>query len=772
MIRLAMTFLALTLASQQVVAQTWKPGEAPLLTPWAERVSPERVLPEYPRPQMLRGNWLNLNGLWEYAVVSREAAKPQAYAGHILVPFPIESALSGVTRRVGPGERVWYRRMLRIPDALKGQRILLHFGAVDWEAEVFVNGKPIGSHRGGYDPFSLDITEALKSDGSEQEILVAVWDPTDRGPQPRGKQVTRPGGIYYTPTTGIWQTVWLEAVPKTHIEDLHIDPDSVARQVRITVRTAGAEQGAEVVAHLTERPVFEPEASADQMGALLATGRGKAGETLTLTVPADRFEPWSPESPRLYGLRIELRTADGATDTVRSYCGFRKIEVKADDRGITRLFLNGKPYFQIGVLDQGFWPDGLYTAPTDEALRFDIEATKKLGFNMSRKHVKVEPARWYHWCDRLGLLVWQDMPSGDRSVAPGRGEITRTKESAEQFELELKRMLDSLRHFPCIVMWVVFNEGWGQYDTVRLTKWVKEYDPTRLVNCASGWNDMRVGDVHDIHVYPGPGSPKPEPSRAAVLGEFGGLGLGVDGHTWSKQTWGYRGTASKEDLTFKYERLLQRVYALRDDPGLSAAVYTQITDVETEANGLLTYDRKVVKVDERRVAAVNRGDVSHVPQTQVVIPTSQEKGQTWRYTFNRPDADWFQPGFDDSAWRSGEGGFGTAMTPGSVVRTEWNTSDIWIRRKADADLKTDPDLELVGYYLLVHHDEDAEIYLNGVKVAELKSYVTDYVEVPLDPKHVALLKPSGNVLAVHCRQTGGGQYIDAGLIRLVRPKAK
>jgi hypothetical protein len=413
----------------------------------------------------------------------------------------------------------------------------------------------------------------------------------------------------------------------------------------------------------------------------------------------------------------------------------------------------------VGPLDQGFWPDGLYTAPTDEALKYDIEMTKKLGFNMIRKHVKVEPARWYYWCDKLGILVWQDMPSGDKSVARGRGEITRDPESAKQFEAELKAMIDQLHNHPCIVMWVVFNEGWGQYDTVRLTEWTKKYDATRLANCASGWNDMRVGDVHDIHVYPGPGSPPPEPKRAAVLGEFGGLGLGVEGHTWSKEQWGYRSTQSKEDLTRKYERLLDRVWKLRQNPGLSAAVYTQTTDVETEVNGLMTYDRAVIKVDVDRVAAINRGDASRIPKVETVVPTSEASPITWRYTFTKPADEWFKPGFDDSSWKEGAGGFGTTGTPGGVIRSEWKTPDIWLRREF-----TLPEGPFHDLHLILHHDEDAEIYVNGVLAARVTGYTTAYEEVPISKEARAALKPGKNLFAVHCRQTGGGQYIDVGIV--------
>ncbi|MFO0926676.1 MAG: glycoside hydrolase family 2 TIM barrel-domain containing protein, partial [Gemmataceae bacterium] len=419
------------------------------------------------------------------------------------------------------------------------------------------------------------------------------------------------------------------------------------------------------------------------------------------------------------------------------------------------------PVFQMGVLDQGFWPDGIYTAPTDEALRFDVEFTKKLGLNMSRKHVKVEPARWYYWCDKLGVLVWQDMPSGDRGIGPKDADLKRTKASAAIYELELRRMMDAFHNYPSIIGWVIFNEGWGQFDTARLADWTKKHDPSRLVDSASGWTDRKVGDVHDVHVYPGPGSPAPEEKRAAFLGEFGGLGLGIDGHTWSGQTWGYRGTSDKADLTRKYERLLRGVYEQEKTHGLSGAVYTQLTDVETEANGLITYDRAVIKVDLKRVAAANRGDFSAVPTVTVVVPTSQKEAQTWRYTFERPAKDWYAADFAADGWKEGKGGFGTKGTPGAVIGTEWSGKQIWIRRTFEL-----PKVDAANLALLVHHDEDAEIYLNGVLAAKLPDHTRDYEEASIRPEALKTLKAGKNTIAIHCRQTRGGQYIDAGLVEV------
>jgi hypothetical protein len=735
--------LAMALLVGPAAAAEWKPAKGPLMTKWAKDVSPDKVHPEYPRPQLVRKDWLNLNGLWQLSFGKKGDAPPigKKLSRQILVPFPVESALSGVMK---PAPRLWYRRKFTVPKKWAGRDVLLHFGAVDWEAKVWLNGKQLGEHRGGYDPFHFNITRALRKSG-QQELIVGVWDPSDQGTQPRGKQVNKPSGIYYTPTTGIWQTVWLEPVAHAHIARLRIVPDVDRGKLVLTTLTAGKTSG------------FKVKAQARRGNRVVARVACLPGEAVELSIAKAKL--WSPDSPFLYDLRVELLNEDKVVDQVQSYFGMRKVSIGKDPKGVTRMMLNNKFVFQVGPLDQGFWPDGLYTAPTDTALKYDIEITKKLGFNMTRKHVKIEPARWYYWCDKLGLLVWQDMPSGDKGVDPGKGEITRSPESAKEYERELKRMIDCRSNHPCIIMWVVFNEGWGQFDTKRITRWTKKYDPSRLVDCASGWNDMRVGDVHDIHIYPGPGSPKPETKRAAVLGEFGGLGLGIKEHSWSDKTWGYRGVRDGADLTLKYERLLAKVWQLKDKPGLSAAVYTQITDVETEGNGLLTYDRAVIKVDVARVKAVNQGDVSKIPQMKVVVPTSQKKGIPWRYTLKKPEGKWFLAGYDDSGWKEGVGGFGTKGTPGAVVRTEWKTDDIWIRRTFSL-----PKGPFKNMYLYVHHDEDAEIYLNGVLAAKVSGYLTEYEEVTISEAARKALKAGKNTLAVHCHQTTGGQYIDVGLV--------
>ncbi|MBE0534516.1 MAG: hypothetical protein IH624_02520 [Phycisphaerae bacterium] len=722
--------LMLTACMLCAAEAAYKPVEGRIMTRWAKDVSPERVHPEYPRPQMVRKDWKNLNGLWEYAIQPKDAMRPSAFDGEILVPFAIESALSGVGKTVTSDQRLWYRRTFDLPADWADQRILLHFGAVDWETTVWVNGKEVGSHKGGFDPFTLDITDAISKQG-KQELLVSVWDPTDAGPQPRGKQIRNPHGIWYTPVTGIWQTVWLEPVGKTSIRSLKITPDIDARQVRIVVDARNA-------AGCT----FEAKA---RTAGFASAAAGTEGD-MTIAIPEPKL--WSPDSPHLYDLTVRVLKDGRAVDTVDAYFGMRKIAVQKDETGVNRLFLNNKALFQYGPLDQGWWPDGLYTAPTDEALRYDLEITRELGCNMLRKHVKVEPARLYYWCDKLGLLVWQDMPSANNR--PG---------SHDQFELELKRMIDAFYNHPSIVMWVPFNEGWGQYDTERVTAWTKKYDPSRLVNNASGWTDKGVGDVHDIHAYPGPACPPLEESRAVVLGEFGGLGLPVVGHTWQDQkNWGYRSYEDSAALTDAYIALLQKLRPLIGN-GLAAAVYTQTTDVEIEVNGFMTYDRAMIKMDAARIAEAARKLYLPPPVVTTVIATSEIAPSDWAYTTAQPADDWYKGEFDDSTWKRGPAGFGTRGTPGTVVRTQWNTSDIWIRRSFD--LKTD---DLGDLQLIIHHDEDAEVYLNGQLVLETTGYTSSYAVMSMKPNAARALKKGANVIAIHCRQTSGGQYIDAGLV--------
>jgi hypothetical protein len=741
-------------------AADWAPAQGPLMTRWAKDVRPDNVLPEYPRPQLVRQDWLNLNGLWQYAIRPKDLGKPDQWDGQLLVPFPIESALSGVMKRVPADQRLWHRRAFAIPAGWAGKRTLLHFGAVDWETTVLVNGKEVGTHRGGYDPFTFDVTDALKPTG-EQELLVAVWDPTDAGTQPRGKQVRNPRGIWYTPTTGIWQTVWLEPVPSPgpgplYVKSVRFTPDVDKGEVEVLIEAnyQSPNVWAEVV--VGGGPVWQPGVA----GFTIQTGQPSR-----LKIPTPHL--WTPDDPHLYSVTVHLvREHPGPMmrehgETVSSYFAMRKIGLAKDDKGVLRVMLNNKPLFQYGLLDQGFWPDGLYTAPTDEALKSDIEATKKLGFNLARKHVKVEPDRWYYWCDKLGLLVWQDMPSGDKYIRAQDPDITRTPESAKQFDAELKAMIDALRNHPSIVMWVPFNEGWGQFDTARVAAWVKQYDPSRLVNATSGWTDRGVGDIHDIHVYPGPGIPPLEEKRAAVLGEFGGLGLPVKGHTWqAERNWGYRSFQTPEALTEAYERLIVKMRPLIGR-GLSAAIYTQTTDVEIEVNGMLTYDRALVKMDAAKVTAANRSLYLPPPTVVDVVPTSQAEGRRWRYTTTKPADGWEKPEFVDASWQEGPGGFGTTGTPGGVVRTTWSTPDIWLRRTVDLrDVPSD-------LHLLIHHDEDAEVYLNGVLAAKVSGFVTDYGIEPISAAALKAFRPGSNHIAVHCRQTGGGQYIDVGLVRLV-----
>ncbi|MEJ5962196.1 glycoside hydrolase family 2 protein [Pedobacter immunditicola] len=592
-------FLLLFLPYFLFAQLAWKPVEGTILTPWATKVSPEKPHPEYPRPQLVRtDNWQNLNGLWQYQLTAKEKVDiPTKFEGQLLVPFAIESSLSGVGKRVGKDQLLWYKKTLEISKKLLNKRLLLHFGAVDWECTVFVNGKNIGMHKGGFDPFSFDITPYLKK-GNKQEIAVRVFDPTDDGPQPVGKQTKNPQGIWYTPVTGIWQTVWLEAVPQSYISAIKATPDIDQQVLNVNVDLDQRRLGDRI------------RVSAWDGLKLIAETYQDVESAISLSIKDPKL--WSPKNPFLYDLKVSVWRKGKVVDEVTSYFAMRKISMKKDANGIQRMMLNNEFVFQYGTLDQGWWPDGLYTAPTDEALAFDVVKTKEMGFNMIRKHIKVESARWYYHCDQLGMLVWQDMPSGDIypfywDQKPGQVsgkplDKERSALSEESYRTEWNNIMSALHHFPSIVMWVPFNEAWGQFKTMEVTKLTLDRDPSRLVNSASGGNYFPVGHVADLHNYPDPMMPAPMvfgDKQVLVLGEFGGLGLPLEGHTWlDKGNWGYQSFKSKADLLVRYEQLMKDLKPLIP-LGLSAAVYTQITDVEIETNGLITYDRKEVKIPEK-----------------------------------------------------------------------------------------------------------------------------------------------------------------------------
>ncbi len=741
-------------------AQTVSGGRLP--TRWAKDVSPTAPLPEYPRPQMTRARWQSLNGPWDYALTDSAAtAPPAAYDGKILVPYPYEAALSGVGKDSPATQRLWCRRAFTVPAGWRtdGQRVLLHFGAVNWDSTVSVNGRALGGHRGGYTAFDYDITPVLRPGANE--MVVSAFNPmTDGTPNAQvvGKQRAHPVSVLYTGATGIWQSVWLEPVPASHIRGLKITPDVDAKSLRLTVQTEGADSGTQVAVVVLD-------------GArVVAKAFGRADEETRIPIPGPHL--WSPDDPHLYSLRVSV--PGQFSDGVGSYFALRKISLGKDAQGRTRILLNNAPFFQVGTLDQGYWPDGIYTAPTDAALRSDIDAAKGFGFNLIRKHAKVEPDRWYYWADKIGMLVWQDMPQ-----AFGDGE-TFTDATKAQWLLEWTREIAQFASHPSIVVWTPFNEGWGQHDTARIAALTKRLDPTRLVDAASGGYNQAVdgkmsqfrlptpantGDINDTHTYPDPTTEKQDPARALVCGEFGGISLRVSGHLWEAGNFGYG--AVQEDgwhLTQHYQQVLKEAYALRDDLGVSAVVYTQIADVERETNGLLTYDRAAVKPLASFIIAANQGRFPALPPpppppvSHDLVPTSALAPQTWRYQTAKPIGDWTRPGFGDAGWATGKAPFGQGV---GHPNTPWTDTpgDIWLRRTVTLSADIPAKLDVVAFY-----DEDVEVYVNGVLAASAPGYVSDYARLPMSDAARAALRPGGpNVLAVHCHQTIGGQFIDVGI---------
>ncbi|GFP74474.1 PA14 domain-containing protein [Clostridium fungisolvens] len=717
----------------------WEKQQAPLMTKWSADVTADNALPDYPRMQMQRTEWQNLNGLWQFQEGTESDPVPTGrnLTRKILVPYPMESALSGIMTHY---DYSWYRRVFTLPQNWNDKKIIINFGAVDWQSEVFVNGTSVGIHKGGYDPFSYDITQYLKATG-EQELIVKVYDPTDAAGEPRGKQTLHQGGIMYTSTSGIWQTAWLEPVAaSSSIDNLKIEPDVDGGRLKLTVSTTGVAEGTVVTATAYD-------------GTTIA-GKVDGSPNTALYIPITSAKLWSPDNPFLYDLQVDLKKDSTVIDTVKSYFGMRKISMNQVN-GVNKIFLNNKETFMMGPLDQGFWPDGLYTAPTDAALKSDIEQEKALGFNMVRKHIKVEPARWYYWADKLGILVWQDMPSADSYMS------NPPPVDKPQYELELQRMVQTHWNSPSIIMWCVFNEEQGQYEPARLVGLVAGLDSSRLINQGSGGPYANAGNIYDVHSYPPPACPNSS-TQINVCGEYGGIGFKIPEHQWNEAlSASYIMVNNADDLTNLYDTYANNILSYKTNNGLSAAVYTEITDVETEVNGLMTYDRQM-KCDVNKIKASNEKVINKLSYYSEVLPTSKSQKQTWKYATTNTASDWYSSSFDDSQWTSAQGGFGTAITPGISVGTNWNTSDIWMRKSFNpGNLTTD---EINNLCFNLFHDEATEIYINGVLAGTATGYSTDYVLLDMnDAAKRAIKINDSNVIAVHCHQTTGGQGIDVGI---------
>ena len=730
----------------------WQPAPVPLMTPWGQEVTPDNVHSEYPRPQMVRRDWLSLNGLWDYAITGPEgqwqggrvenakydpllkgvSGVPTQWDGQILVPFCPESSLSGVSRLVRPHQLLWYQRPFNLPRAWEGKRIRLNFEAVDWHAVVFVNGQRVGENKGGYVPFSLDITEALKETGPQQ-LRVVVWDPSNMGDQTIGKQALPElrRGWRFTPTSGIWQSVWLEPVDTLSIERLKITPDLDRKALRIHAFLQGKPKGCDI-----EVKVLDGRRQ-------VASHQGSAQAKLVIPLKG-KMKLWSPDDPFLYNLEVSITREGKVLDSVSSYVGMRKVGIGKDDAGLLRIILNGEPVFQYGPLDQGYWPEGTLTPPSDAATKFDVQYLRDSGCNMVRVHIKVHPRRWYYWCDRLGLMVWQDF------VCSRKFDKKITSQSAAQWEDEQRRMIDHLYSHPSVIEWIVFNEGWGQYDTERLTQWTKQYDPSRIVTGASGWTDVPIGDIYDNHDYsfhPSCAMGQAVPDRAVVLGECGGFYIVTPGHIWKGEEEvsakvNKQGDVGREHYTSglewegRYKPWLQGLRLLQAY-GLNGAVYTQITDLEHELNGWLTFDRKVSKIPVQRLHQMHS-------RLYEPLPVSSLDPEI-RYRHGAEPGSWTSIDFDDRKWKAIKS---TGIIDSKSLMPVNKTRKTTLFRLAfdlQAVPKNDVALRLAGR-------GKYEIYLNGelikTMVCGIKSAYTPATSVVFHDEAKRLLQKGENVLAI------------------------
>jgi len=760
--RISIVFiLVLLLQYSFIQAQNWAPVPGQIMTNWANDVTPENVWKEYPRPQMVRTDWLNLNGLWDFEITERDTNQIAInYARKILVPFCVESALSGIKETITGKQQMIYRRFFSIPSHWNQKHLILHFEAVDYETKVWVDGKYVGIHKGGYDHFQFDIAGFLNKD-EKHEIKLVVWDPTNEGSQPIGKQALPAirNRTKYTATSGIWQTVWLEPINALAIESIKIIPNIDNATISLQTKIVGATQGARI------------KIQAFDQGKEIASSIAAIGEPVSLQLNQPKL--WSPTNPFLYDLKLSLINDGKVVDEVSSYFGMRKISMGRDKEGYMRILLNNEIIYQLGPLDQGYWPDGLLTPASDQALRYDIAYLKKIGANMDRMHMKVQPERWYYHCDQLGILVWQDM------VSPTKFIDTKSNLNPSDFELEHNLTLDQLYNHPSIIQWVLFNESWGQYDTERLTAALKAKDPTRLVINASGWHDKKVGDIRDFHdytIHPAVALVNKNDDRAMVLGETGGIDLLIPGHLWTpdlkggtkiKTDWSIdfkKGIVkSSDELIEKYKILLNDLFQLKKY-GLNAVVYTQISDVEDEISGWITYDRKVSKLPETTFAVLHQQFFKPTMTGKFILPLSINEPQQWNYSFTAPSNDWIK-NLMLSDFKTGMAPFGIESNNVHKVNTTWNTNSLFLNK--EFTLSSVPS----KLSLIACNTGITEVYINGAYVMQFNNFLKNDPEVKisetlLSNEAMKLLKVGVNQLSLKFNFPSVGKpvyYYDFGI---------